>query len=85
MKKLLGRKRSHKTKTKYQNKNNYHKKLQLELAKQPPTDNLIINLSDRQLTPDQHQILNRGLKFIPTPQPNNVQTCIQSFMEFKEE
>ena len=43
----------------------------------------IVNLSNHKLTHTQQNVLNKGLKFIPTPKPHNNTNIQQSFQNYK--
>ena len=46
-------------------------------------NNAIVNLTNTPLTPSQCKVLQKGLKFVPTPSPPSLKCIKQSFSQFK--
>ena len=76
-------KRTNYKKTIKQNKNKYHKRLHNQIKKTRSEPNLVVNLSNIKLADSQINVLNKGLKFIPTPKSDTIHTGVKSFLEFK--
>ena len=81
----LKQKRTNNKKAKKQNKNKYHKILHNQIKQTRSEPNLVVNLSNIILTDSQINVLNKGLKFIPTPKSDTAHTGVQSFLEFKRQ
>ena len=79
----LKQKRTNYKKFKKQHNKKYHRTLQNRITHTISTPDLIVNLSNKTLTEPQIRVLNRGLKFIPTPKPDTVHTAVNSFLQFK--
>ena len=77
----LKQKRTNNKKTKILNKNKYdtilHNQIKQKIARSEP--NLVVNLSNITLTDSQINVLNKGLKFIPTPKSDTIHTGVKSF------
>ena len=79
---MVGKKRQNYKKSK-SNKHAYNRKLSKQIANtQQPLD-FIVNLSDIPLTNTQRAVLNKGLKFIPTPNNPTRQPVVESFLDFQ--
>ena len=79
----LKQKRTNYKKFKKQHNKKYHRTLQNRITDTLSTPDLLVNLSNKTLTEPQIRVLNRGLKFIPTPKPDTVHTAVNSFLQFK--
>ena len=83
LRKMVGKKRQNYKKSK-RNKHAYNRKLSKQIADtQQPLD-FIVNLSDIPLTNTQRAVLNKGLKFIPTPNNPTIQPVVESFLDFQQ-
>ena len=72
------------TKTK-QNKNRYQRRLHNQIKQTRLEPNLVVNLSNIILTDSQINVLNKGLRFIPTPKSDTIHTGVESFLELKRQ
>ena len=79
----LKQKRTNYKNTRKQNKNKYHKRLHNQIKQTRLESNLVVNLSNIILTDSQINVLNKGLRFIPTPKSDTIHTGVKSFLEFK--
>ena len=75
----LKQKRTNNKKTTILNKNKYDKILHNQIKQTRSEPNLVVNLSNIILTDSQINVLNKGLKFIPTPKSDTVHTGVKSF------
>ena len=75
----LKQKRTNNKKTKILNINKYDKILHNQIKQTRSEPNLVVNLSNIILTDSQINVLNKGLKFIPTPKSDTIHTGVKSF------
>ena len=74
----LKQKRTNNKKTKILNKNKYHKILHNQIKQTRSEPNLVVNLRNIILTDSQINVLNKGIKFIPTPKSDTIHTGVKS-------
>ena len=80
---LKQKRTNYKNAKKKQNKNKYHKRLHNQIKQTRLEPNLVVNLSNIIPTDSQINVLNKGLRFIPTPKSDTIHTGVKSFLEFK--
>ena len=85
LRQTLKQKRTNNKKAKKQNKNKYHKILHIKIKQTRSEPGLVVNFSNIILTDSQINVLNKGLKFIPTLKSDTIHTGVKSFSEFKRQ
>ena len=83
LRKMVGNKRQNYKKKSKRNKHAYSRKLSKQMANTQQPLEFIVNLNDIPITYTPRAILNKGLKFIPTPNNSKTQPIVESFVDFQ--